>query len=158
MLTRRSARLRNHPGQWAFPGGRVDAGESAIEAALRELAEEVGVQLTPAAVLGQLDAFTTDSGFAIAPVVVWLGPARTLQLSAAEVASAHRIPCTELLRDDAPQLTVVAEREHPVLRMPIGNDFISAPTAAMLYQFAEVCLRGRTTRVSHFAQPAFARR
>ncbi|MFK7914557.1 MAG: CoA pyrophosphatase [Pseudomonadales bacterium] len=158
LLTRRSARLRNHPGQWAFPGGRVDPGETLEQAALRELAEEVGLQLMPEAVLGRLDSYVTASGFEIAPIVVWLGAARDLQLSPDEVASAHRIPCVELLREDAPRLSRVADSEHPVLRMPIGDDAIAAPTAAMLYQFSEVCLRDRATRVSHFAQPHFARR
>ena len=158
LLTRRSAKLRNHPGQWAFPGGRVDAGETLEQAALRELAEEVGLRLSTAAVLGRLDPYVTASGFEIAPIVVWLGPARRLRLSPEEVASVHRIPCTELLRADAPRLSPVADSEHPVLRMPIGNDAIAAPTAAMLYQFSEICLHGRVTRVSHFAQPHFARR
>lgn len=158
LLTRRSARLRNHPGQWAFPGGRVDAGETLVEAALRELEEEVGVVAAVTDVLGRLDPFVTQSGFAITPVVVWLGPAHPLNLSADEVASAHRIPCTELLRPDAPILTAIEDSEHPVLRMPIGTESIAAPSAAMLYQFAQVCLRGRATRVAHYAQPHFARR
>ena len=44
----------------------------------------------------------------------------------------------------------------PVLRMPVGDDWIAAPTAAILYQFREVCLRGEATRVAHYEQPAFA--
>src|SRR5215475_4831999 len=55
LLTRRSAGLRSHRAQWALPGGRCDAGETQIEAALRELQEELGLALQPHAVLGLLD-------------------------------------------------------------------------------------------------------
>lgn len=159
ILTRRALGLRSHPDQWALPGGRVDAGESAEQAALRELAEEVGLDLDPSAVLGRLDDFVTRSGFVITPVVVWAGPARTLTANAAEVASIHRIPLHEFMRADAPWLShEEGEQGEPVLRMPVGNTWIAAPTAAVLYQFREVCIGGRPTRVAHFEQPLFARR
>ena len=156
LLTRRSARLRNHPGQWAFPGGRLDAGETVIDCALREMEEEVGLQLSTGAVLGRLDDFVTRSGFVISPVVVWAGDSRSLAPNPDEVASVHRIPLTEFLRGDAPVLEASAHSEHPILRMPVGEDHIAAPTAAIIYQFREVCLLGQATRVAHFEQPEFA--
>lgn len=158
LLTRRSAGLRRHAGQWALPGGRLDPGETAEQAALRELSEEVGLTLSEGALLGRLDDYETDSGFVICPLVAWLGAARTLVPDPIEVASVHRIPLAELLRDDAPRLAPIEDSEHPVLRMPIGTDHIAAPTAALLYQFRELCLFGRQTPVNHFAQPHFARR
>lgn len=156
LLTRRSAALRNHPGQWAFPGGRIDPGEGPVDTALREMHEEVAVHLTAGAVLGCLDDFVTRSGFVMTPVVVWGGPRLETWPNPQEVASVHRIPLTELLRDDAPQLEPVADGDHPVLRMPVGDGHIAAPTAAIIYQFREVCLLGRSTRVAHFEQPRFA--
>jgi mutator protein MutT len=156
LLTRRASTLASHPGQWALPGGRVEPGETAEDAALRELAEEVGLVVDPAHVLGRLDDFSSRSGFVITPVVVWAGAGDTLVLDAGEVASVHRIPLDEFLRADAPMLEVLAEHEHPVLRMPVGDTWIAAPTAALLYQFRELCLLGRPTRVDHFEQPRFA--
>ena len=158
ILTRRASDLRDHAGQWALPGGRVDAGESAEQTALRELAEEVGLTLDPDAVLGRLDDYVTRSGFAITPVVVWAGTAQALAANPAEVASIHRIPVSEFMRTDAPLLDRIADSEHPVLRMPVGLTWIAAPTAAVLYQFRELCIFGRPTRVDHFEQPLFARR
>jgi 8-oxo-dGTP pyrophosphatase MutT (NUDIX family) len=156
ILTRRSASLRRHPGQWAFPGGRVDTGETAIETALREMHEEVSVHLPHAAVLGRLDDFVTRSGFVMTPIVVWGGPRLPMWPNPQEVASVHRIPLSEFVRDDAPHLDSSVPGEHPVLRMPVGDDHIAAPTAAIIYQFREVCLLGRSTRVAHFEQPEFA--
>lgn len=156
LLTRRARTLRSHAGQWALPGGRIDAGETPEETALRELAEEVKLGLDGSAVLGRLDDYATRSGYVITPIVVWAGPAREATPQESEVASIHRIPVAELLRADAPLLNQVRGADHPVLRMPVGTTWIAAPTAAFLYQFRELCLLDRPTRVAHFDQPFFA--
>ena len=156
LLTRRAAGLSAHAGQWAMPGGRIDGAETPEQAALRELVEEVGLNLSPDAICGRLDDYATRSGYVITPVVVWAGAARDLTPNPAEVASIHRIPASEMLRDDAPLLNHVKGAEHPVLRMPVGERWIAAPTAAFIYQFREWCLLKRDTRVAHFDQPVFA--
>lgn len=156
VLTRRSGGLRSHAGQWALPGGRIDTGETPEQAALRELHEEVGLQLGSDSLLGRLDDFVTRSGYVITPVLVWAGAAREMAPNPLEVSSIHRIPVDEFLRADAPMLEQRDDSEHPVLRMPVGDSWIAAPTAAMLYQFRELCILGRPTRVAHFEQPRFA--
>ena len=156
ILTRRSKKMKNHPGQWALPGGRMDIGESPEQTALRELSEEVGLTLPADRVVGCLDDFITRSGFIITPVVVWGGTGIALVKNDREVSSIHRIPCSELLRRDAPLLETTGSSDHPVLFMPVGNTSIAAPTAAMLLQFREVALLGREVRVGHYEQPSFA--
>ncbi len=156
ILTTRTSKLSSHAGQRAFPGGRVDVGENAQQAALRELAEEVGLQIGPNSVLGRLDDYPTRSGYVITPFVVWGGSDATLTPNPAEVENIHRIPLDELMREDAPILESIAESEHPVLKMPLGDDWLAAPSAAIAYQFREVALFGRNTRVAHFEQPYFA--
>ena len=156
IMTRRATGLRSHAGQWACPGGRMDAGETAEETALREMHEEINLELDTSDVIGRLDDFVTRSGYVITPVVIWAGPRKELTPNPHEVASIHRIPLEELMREDAPLLTQIPESKNPVLRMPIGDAWIAAPSAALLYQFGEVCLRGTHTRVAHFEQPYFA--
>ena len=156
ILTRRKAGLKNHAGQWALPGGRREAGEALDQTALRELREEVDLALDASCIMGRLDDFTTRSGFTIAPFVVWGGIDVKLKADPEEVAAIHRIPLAEFLRPDAPVLQAIPESDHPVLFMPVGNTWLAAPTAAIIYQFREVALTGRHTRVAHFEQPYFA--
>lgn len=159
LLTRRPLTMSRHAGQWALPGGRIDPGETAAAAALRELHEELGLELGADALLGPLDDYATRSGYVITPFVAWGGRAEPLSPDPGEVASVHRIPAAELLRDDAPLLDPPHERGGaPVLRLPLGtraDSWVAAPTAALLYQFREVGLLGRATRVAHFDQPRF---
>jgi 8-oxo-dGTP pyrophosphatase MutT (NUDIX family) len=156
ILTTRTSKLSSHAGQRAYPGGRVDSGETAQQAALRELEEEVGLRLDASRVLGRLDDYATRSGYVITPFVVWGGSNVSLMPNPTEVEYIHRVPLDELLRDDAPILEAIAESEHPVLKMPLGDEWFAAPSAAIAYQFREVALLGRNTRVAHFEQPYFA--
>jgi len=156
VLTRRAARLRRHAGQWALPGGGLDAGEAPEQAALRELEEEVGLRLGPGAVLGALDDYPTRSGFVITPVVIWGGAGSVLIPDPREVASVHRVPVDELVQPGVPVLRSIPESTRPVISIPLVGTQIHAPTAAILYQLREVALHGRATRVAHYEQPVFA--
>jgi 8-oxo-dGTP pyrophosphatase MutT (NUDIX family) len=156
LLTRRARGLRDHGGQWALPGGRVDPPETALAAALRELSEEVGLTLGEDAVLGVLDDYGTRSGFIITPVVMWSGPDITLVPNPAEVASVHRIPLGELDKPEVPRLVSIPESDRPVIQLPLLGALIHAPTAAVVFQAREVVVHGRPTRVDHFEQPVWA--
>ena len=155
LLTRRAAEMRAHAGQWALPGGRCDPGESAEQAALRELEEELGLTLPPADILGVLDDYPTRSGYAITPVIAWLDDARAVAPNPHEVASVHVIRLDRILRDDAIEFDTIPESARPVIRMHIGDQHIHAPTAALVYQMREL-VAGRVTRVADLEQPVFA--
>lgn len=151
VLTRRLSTLRRHAGQWALPGGRLEPGEKPAQAALREIREEIGLDLSPEAVLGRLDDFITRSGHLISPFVVWSSETSTLIASPAEVDAAFRVPISELDHPDALRL-------EPLLHfvLPTLPSTVHAPTAAILYQFREVALHGREVRVADVEQPFFA--
>jgi 8-oxo-dGTP pyrophosphatase MutT (NUDIX family) len=155
VLTRRASGLRSHGGQWALPGGRCDEDETPVAAALRELHEELGLELAPAQVLGLLDDYPTRSGYLITPVVVWSAKDAVITPSPDEVASVHRIALEDIERADAFDFTLIPESTRRVIRFRCGGQLIHAPTAALIYQFREV-LAGRATRVAELEQPVFA--
>lgn len=156
LLTRRAAGMRRHSGQWALPGGRVDPGESIEQAALRELAEELHLHLPAQSVLGRLDDYPTRSGYKVALVVLWADSLAGLKPNPGEVASVDYVPLAELDRPDAPTFISISQSERPVIQMPIWDRLVHAPTAALIYQFREVALHGRATRVDGMEQPVFA--
>ncbi|MEM0990925.1 MAG: CoA pyrophosphatase [Pseudomonadota bacterium] len=158
LLTRRPAKMGRHAGQYALPGGRVDPGETDADAALRELDEELGLSLPQDAILGQLDDYPTRSGFRMAPFVVWAGPDVDLTPDPGEVAKVFHIPFTELDSTGIPLFEDGESPDRPVLYsdFPSVGTTMFSPTAAVIYQFREVCLRGQPTRVAHFDQPRFA--
>jgi 8-oxo-dGTP pyrophosphatase MutT (NUDIX family) len=156
LITRRAATLKTHTRQWALPGGRIEPGERAESAALRELAEEVGVVAEESAVLGLLDDYATRSGFIMTPVVVWAPGPVALTPDPAEVAGVYRVPLDELDRPDVPRLITIPESDRPVIQVPILGALVHAPTAAVVYQMREVVVHGRSTRVHDLEQPVWA--
>lgn len=156
LLCRRAARLNRHAGQWALPGGRLDPGETAAEAALRELDEELGVRLDDDDVIGLLDDYPTRSGYLVTPVVVWGGGRVDLRPDPGEVLAAYRVGLHQLLRDDSPRFVSIPESERPVVQLPLGGDLIHAPTAAVLLQLRWLGIEGRHDPVDELEQPVFA--
>lgn len=150
--------MRKHAGQFALPGGKVDVGESVEQAALRELQEELGVDVDSKDILGLLDDYPTRSGFCITPVVVWLGQHATITPSPDEVAKVFHIPLEELYREDLVNLEPGEAPDRPVLSInltTLGHE-IYAPTAAIIYQFYEAAIKGNDIRVVSYDEPRFA--
>ena len=92
LMTRRSDSLASHTGQIAFPGGRLDPGETAVEAALREAFEEVALDPAVVEVLGVGDAYETGTGFLVTPVIGWLTETPATQAALDEVAEVFEVP------------------------------------------------------------------
>ncbi len=156
LLCRRASRLSAHAAQWALPGGRLDPGETAVAAALRELLEEVDIDLTDETVLGLLDDYPTRSGYVITPVVIWGGGRLDPRPAPDEVVAVYRVGLHQLQRPDSPRFIAIPESERPVVQIPLGNDLIHAPTGAVLLQLRWLGLEGRHDSVAELEQPVFA--
>lgn len=155
LLTMRPSTMRAHGGQFALPGGKIDPGETPIEAAIRECEEELGLRLDADDVLGVLDDYPTRSGFAITPVVLYADREHVIAPNPEEVARVYRVLLSELTHEKTVEFASIPESDRPLVRLNIVGTQVNAPTAAMIYQFAEL-LVGRRTSVAHLEQPVFA--
>jgi 8-oxo-dGTP pyrophosphatase MutT (NUDIX family) len=156
VITRRASRLTSHAAQWALPGGRIDEDESAVAAALRELREEVGVDLDVGTVLGRLDDYPTRSGYVITPIVLAAAHRVDLDPNPDEVAAAYRVPIAELSGEGVPRFVRIPESDRPVIQFPLLGSLIHAPTGAIIYQFRDLIVSGLTTRVAELESPVWA--
>lgn len=141
LFTERAAHLKDHAGQISFPGGRLGAtGETPVEAALREAAEEVGLAPRAVAVLGCLDVHLTGTGFAVTPVVGFVAGPFQPRPDPTEVASVFEVPLDYILDPRNTQSTY-RERFGTRFRTPelrYGGHRIWGATAAMLETFRDI--------------------
>lgn len=148
ILTTRREGMRTHAGQVAFPGGRIDAGEDATAAALREAEEELGLPPSEVAIWGSADAYRTITGYSVTPVVGLVPPGLDLYPHEAEVADWFKAPLSFLL-DPANQNRMSAEfrgRSRHYFQIDWQGRRIWGATAAMLVNL--------TTRLKALESPA----
>jgi 8-oxo-dGTP pyrophosphatase MutT (NUDIX family) len=140
LLTTRLASLRQHSGQVAFPGGKIDAGDgSPLAAALREAEEEVGLARQDVTPLGYLDPYLTGTGFMVVPAVGLLAPPLRLTVNPMEVADAFEVPLPFLMDPDnhRREARQIAGRARHFYAMTHGDRVVWGATAGMLRNLYE---------------------
>lgn len=142
LLTQRTQHLADHPGQVAFPGGRIDPedADDAVHAALREAGEEIGLPADHVTVIGRLDTYLTGTGYEIIPIVGLVRVPYPVQLHADEVADAFEVPLSLVvdLRNYERRSRQANGRIRNFYVLPFPDRYIWGATAGMLVNLAEV--------------------
>lgn len=140
LFTRRTDRLRHHPGQVSFPGGRIEAGDAdAVAAALRETREETGIEADCVEPFGYLDSFATVSGYCVLPVVGFVQGNHGAIPDGIEVAAVFEVPFAHILRPDTlrPGSIQWRGRSRSIVEFDWQNHRVWGATAAMLQNFVQ---------------------
>ena len=140
LMTERASTLRQHSGQIALPGGKMDPGDpTPLAAALREAEEEVGLDPGRARPLGYLDPYLSGTNFFIVPVVALVRPGFELVLNRAEVESAFEVPLAFLMDEQNHELHARAllDRVRTYYAIPFGSRYIWGVTAGILRNMYE---------------------
>jgi 8-oxo-dGTP pyrophosphatase MutT (NUDIX family) len=141
LLTERSAELKHHAGQIAFPGGRMEPDDGDIAAtALRETREEVGIAPERVSIAGYLEPMPTVTGYAVTPVIGFVDSSTAVIIDRTEVSATFEVPL-EFLMDESNQRRGVRHyrgRELPLIEFHYGGYRIWGATAHMLIQFRKV--------------------
>lgn len=138
-LTKRSSRLKHHPGQIAFPGGKQDPGETAQGTALREAREEIALPEENVAIIGQLPPHETVTGFRVTPVLAFLERPFVPVAEPGEVAEVFTVPLRHVLE---PANYVIEGRlwrgrQRQYYAVPYGPYYIWGATARILRALAD---------------------
>ncbi|NCW84398.1 MAG: CoA pyrophosphatase, partial [Acidimicrobiia bacterium] len=137
ILTRRSQEMTNHRGEISFPGGRLDAGETAVDAALRETHEEIGLLPSDARVVGELNGMATVvSNSHIVPIVARYASAPKFRAVNSEVDRVFSVPLLELTQKDtySQEHWVFSDREFQINFFYLDDETIWGATARILFQ------------------------
>jgi 8-oxo-dGTP pyrophosphatase MutT (NUDIX family) len=139
LLTQRTDTLPTHAGQIAFPGGKLEARETATDAALREAQEEIGLEPRFVEPLGYLDSYRTGTGFLVSPVVAFIRPGHTLVPDPTEVADMFEVPLSFLMdpRNHQKHAREWLGRQRSYYAMPFQGRYIWGATAGMLKNLHE---------------------
>jgi 8-oxo-dGTP pyrophosphatase MutT (NUDIX family) len=138
LLTHRPETMRAHPGQVAFPGGKLDPGEDAVAAALREAHEELGIEAEDVRVIGASDRFVTGSGFDVTPVLALIPPDLPIRPDPREVSGWFEAPLRFFL-DEANHVQKIGEfrgRERPYLEIDWQGHRIWGVTASIIHNLS----------------------
>ena len=138
ILTQRPDDMRSHPGQVAFPGGKLDAGEDAVEAALREAHEELALDPAKVRVIGATDRYLTGTGFDVTPVLGVIPPDLPLVPNPGEVESWFEVPLAMLFdrSNYAEQRTMWKGAERRYYEMHYEGYRIWGVTAAIIFNLS----------------------
>lgn len=137
ILTRRSQALTNHRGEISFPGGRLENGETAVDAALRETHEEIGIAPSEARVVGELNSMSTVvSNSHIVPIVASYTSTPAFSAVNSEVDRVFSVPLLELARQDtySQEHWVFSDREFQINFFYLDDETIWGATARILFQ------------------------
>jgi 8-oxo-dGTP pyrophosphatase MutT (NUDIX family) len=139
LLTRRAGSLRDHSGQIAFPGGKIEPGESPLDAALREADEEIGLGRDKVEILGCLDPYQTSTGFRVFPLVGIAHPPFELAVNAQEVDEVFETPLSFLMNGANHQrhFREWQGKRRQFYAMPYENRYIWGATAGMIRNLYE---------------------
>lgn len=157
IFTRRTSTLSAHAGQVSFPGGRAEPGDGdAVNTALREAHEEIGLQPERVQLLGSLPTYLTVTGFSITPVVGWLASPPRFAPDPTEVADVFSVPLSFLMNPTNHQLRVIEPHENPSGQ---AIRFYAMPYRSPEHQGREFFIWGATASIIrnfyHFLSAAY---